>query len=632
MKPSATSENRSQKTHGFGFRLFTAFLIVLVVLGIGVWWKRSIMMQWVLQRFLDRTSLVSPRISGLQFGFDQAMLSEMEFGIDTGVGRLSAKLAEVGVGYDFRIPKVKTIVVAHAQLKLGYQAAGVAGAKGGGAPFGTLAYPLERLTIENLDFEFDTPWGISRFIGRAEISRDTANLLEAKFEDAKKSFRMEFGPGFRTAKVVAEKTPGNKVFELTADHLDQADRQARLRAGIGALGEWLSTSVLMPETLRAKIAPSVATWIKPNVASVQLDFSTGTADKFHILQGRALLTRDGQYLAGSDLSLTKLGAVDLNAHLDMAVVDLLELVQPWLPEMARAWRFTAGKVQGTSQLRWQDQRLVSGVAHLNAFDVALVAGTVHAVHASINVDMADLSRASLALSGDIPELGFGKEMLARNLYVKAAFQDNQLKLERGVGSMFGGQLEILPTTIDLKQRPILLTLRIRDVDLSQLLATLHYKDLSVSGIVSGELPLRVTGKTVELQDGLLIGARPGVLRYQGPVADKENLAFRALRNLEYHSLQAKVNYQPNGGYHLGLRLEGSNPEVLSGHPIAFNLNLSGQLPELLKKGMMAGDFERAILDAASTASATTNKSTKPLLKPPVGTHQPKPPLADRRSQ
>ena len=95
--------------------------------------------------------------------------------------------------------------------------------------------------------------------------------------------------------------------------------------------------------------------------------------------------------------------------------------------------------------------------------------------------------------------------------------------------------------------------------------------------------------------------RPGVLHYHGPVADQENIAFKALRNLRYHSLQGKLNYKPDGEYKLGLRLEGKNPELFSGHAVAFNLNLSGQLPALLQKGILAGDFDRPILEQVKSA-------------------------------
>jgi hypothetical protein len=185
----------------------------------------------------------------------------------------------------------------------------------------------------------------------------------------------------------------------------------------------------------------------------------------------------------------------------------------------------------------------------------------------------------------------------------------------------------MPDTIRLEQTPILLTLRLHDVDLSQLLMSLHYPNISGTGTIAGELPLQLSAGAIDVQDGSLNGTQPGVLRYVGP-ADSQNIAFKALRNLVYRNLQAKVNYRPNGDYHLGLRLEGSNPEVLSGHPLAFNLNISGQLPELLQKGILAGDLERTILEQAIAKPANLEKSPNTR----TGDQLPKPPPADRRSQ
>ncbi|WP_157199384.1 intermembrane phospholipid transport protein YdbH family protein [Methylomonas koyamae] len=133
---------------------------------------------------------------------------------------------------------------------------------------------------------------------------------------------------------------------------------------------------------------------------------------------------------------------------------------------------------------------------------------------------------------------------------------------------------------------------------------MHYPQLSGTGSVDGELPLKLATGSIELQDGALRGTRPGTLRYQSP-ADDGNLAFQALRNLVYHRLQAQLNYQPSGDYRIGLRLEGHNPEVLSGHPLAFNLNISGQLPELLRRGLVTGNFERAILEQVGQQPAET---------------------------
>ncbi|MDD2723581.1 MAG: YdbH domain-containing protein [Methylovulum sp.] len=617
-------------------RLVMAGVIVLMIIGLAVWWKRSFMMQLALQQFLDRTALLSPKISGFQLGFTQAGLSEMEFGIETGAGLLVARLEDVKIGYhfnvyDFSVPKVKAISVGHARLRLAFPSAGKPAAKGGNGS-GAMVFPLDQLTIENLDFEASTALGLTRFAGSAQIKRGTAEVIEAKFEDAKQSIQIELESGFRTAKVVVEQPPGGKVFELITEQLDQPVQQARVHAGVGALVQWLGTSSLLPETLQAAITTSVKPWIMPNIAMMQLDFNGRASDHFGIVQGKAFLSRDNRYLANTDLSMAKSGAVVVDGRLDMAATEVLELVQPWLPEMTREWHLSSGQIQGVIKLRWQTGRIVSGAAHFKAFDVALATGSVQIENGTINVDSDDLASRSVALFADVPSLAIGKGMTARNLIAKVRYSGHELTVEQGMLSIYDGLVEVLPATVNVGQRPVLLTLRVRNVDLSQLLSSLHYKDLTATGTVNGELPLKLGVDSIELLAGSLNGTRPGVLRYQGPVADKENLAFRALRNLEYHSLQAKVNYRPNGDYHLGLRMEGGNPEVLSGHPLAFNLNLSGHLPELLQRGFMAGDFERVILEEAKPKPAKTKKSAKPLLNPPVGEQQPKPPPADRRSQ
>ena len=164
---------------------------------------------------------------------------------------------------------------------------------------------------------------------------------------------------------------------------------------------------------------------------------------------------------------------------------------------------------------------------------------------------------------------------------------------------------------------------VRELDLSRLLATLSQPGLSGSGRVGGTLPVRLSADSIELEEGRLMGDGPGVFRYRGP-ADDGSLAFRALRNFVYRQFQARADYRPNGDYRIGIRLEGHNPQVLAGHPIAFNLNLSGQLPELLQKGILAGDFERPVLDLYESANAAPKSRTE--------REQRKPPPADRRDR
>ncbi|MDP2904171.1 MAG: YdbH domain-containing protein [Methylovulum sp.] len=635
-KPSLASKNSSQYRRGLKYRLVMACCIALMVIGIALWWNRLSMMQLALQQFLEGTPLLSPKFSGFQFGFDQAVLSEMEFGIGTDAGVLSVKLENIKVGYHFGVygfnaPKIEAINIGHARLKFAYPVAYQPRVKDE-ALSGTMAYPLGLLTVGILDFESNTPWGLARFAGSMEINSGKADVVEAKLQDAKYTIQIEFGPGFHTAKVIAEDMKGGKIFDLDAWHLGQPNKSARLRAGVGASVNWLSTSTLMPETWRAAVAASIVPRMASGMSAMQLDLTAGTPDNFGTVKGKALLTRDSRYLARTDWAMPKPGTFDVDGHLDLAAMEVIEFLKPWLPEMASVGRLTDGNVQGTLNLRWQSRRIISGTAHLKVSDVALTAGQLRLGHGTIEAEINDFTNPTVTVSADVPALDLGKGMVARNFIFKAHFLGHDLTLERAGLSLFGGLLEVLPSTVKTDQRPVLLTLRASNIDLPQLLSSLHYKDLTATGTINGEFPLRLALDSIELQDGLLNGIRPGVLRYQGPVADKENIAFRALRNLEYHSLQAKVNYRPDGDYHLGLRIEGSNPQVLSGHPLAFNLNLSGHLPELLQRGFMAGDFGRVILEEAKPKPANPKKPVKPLLKPLVGEPQPKPQPAGRRSQ
>jgi len=625
MKSFLSSKPQPPRTSKLGSRILSGILIVLILLGLAVWWYRSTVMQLILQRYLDRTVLLEPKISGFRFGFSQAELSAIEFGFETGTGLLTAKLEEVSISYDFSVPKVEAINIGQAQLAFKYHAGVKAEIKSKAT--GGLAYPLDQLTIGKLDFAADTPWGVSQFAGNAEILPGKANSITAKFHDSRQSMLIELESGFHNAKLTIKDAQGKTIFSLNTENLDQPDKQATLDAGFGSLVDWLGTSPLIPKKLQTMLMSSGLTRIAPDLSAIQLAVKAGTPDNFGTLQAKALLTQDNHYFANADLSMaTARGTVDIEAYLDTAAKAMAGLLKPWQPKVIQAWQLTDGNVTGNMKLHWQSRRLVSGTAYFKASDLAVLAGSMNIEHGNLSVAMNDVLNRSVTLFANMPALAIGKQMTARNIMVKAHYLDNELILEQGDALVFGGMMKVLPGKFDLNKRPVLLTLLLQDIDLEQLLSSLEYKDLSGTGTISGELPLTISQDSIELQDGALNGTRSGVLRYLGPVADKENIAFKALRNLAYHSFQATVNYRPNGDYHLGLRVEGSNPEVLSGHPLAFNLNLSGKLPELLQKGIIAGDFERAILKAAKA------KPEQPLLKPPSGDHQPKPPPADRRSQ
>ena len=74
-----------------------------------------------------------------------------------------------------------------------------------------------------------------------------------------------------------------------------------------------------------------------------------------------------------------------------------------------------------------------------------------------------------------------------------------------------------------------------------------------------------------------------------------NIGLQALENFQYTDLSGTINYQSDGTYNIAIRLEGENPDLYGGHPIVFNLNIDGSLPELFEAMFITGNFEESIL-------------------------------------
>jgi hypothetical protein len=606
-------------------RTVAVALLVITLFCLAVWWQRAVLLELILQQALKHTILSSPSLSGLSFDYKQAKLAEISFGVATPAGDLTVAMQEVATDYDLEKRIIHSVSIGHAALRFNYHPGDPSATKTTeNAP---ISLPLDRLSVAKLEIDIDTPWGLSSFAGQAEIKRGAADAIDAKFQDARQSLHLKIDPGFSAAKLSVERLPSGNIFELEAQQLDRPAKQISLHAGALGLTEWFSSSLLIPQTLRAKTQTYDVSKLSPLLSATQLSVNAKTADNFASLQAEAVLKRNKQSLVAVDLSMANKQTIDMNGRLDMAASEAFDLIKPWLPAMAASWMVAGGAVLGNLQLHKPSNQDASGTAQLTITDLALTAGAAKVENAKVELNIPELASRAVDLSAEAPTLGLGKDLIARKLNVKARYLDQALTLNQASLALFGGTMEVMPDTILLEQTPILLTLRLHDVDLSQLLMSLHYPNISGTGTIDGELPLQLSAGAIDLQDGSISGTQPGVLRYAGP-ADNQNIAFKALRNLVYRNLQAKVNYRPNGDYHLGLRLEGSNPEVLSGHPLAFNLNISGQLPELLQKGILAGDLERTILEQAIAKPANLEKSPNT----PTGDQLPKPPPADRRSQ
>ena len=144
------------------------------------------------------------------------------------------------------------------------------------------------------------------------------------------------------------------------------------------------------------------------------------------------------------------------------------------------------------------------------------------------------------------------------------------------------------------------TLELHHINLEKILAYTDIDGLEGTGFLEISLPVGSDQAGIFVKNGTFKSAGPGHLAYTKEGVAGSNIGLQALENFQYKSLSGTVNYQSDGAYQIAIRLEGKNPDLYGGHPIVFNLNIDGSLPELFEAMFLTGSFEESILKQIKT--------------------------------
>ena len=180
-----------------------------------------------------------------------------------------------------------------------------------------------------------------------------------------------------------------------------------------------------------------------------------------------------------------------------------------------------------------------------------------------------------------------------NTLLRFELDGPQLRIAEGSLEMAGGRASITPTTIALNAAGQQLTLNVDQLSVSELFTIAGVPGLSGEGAISGTAPITLFPNGIIVDHAKFAAEAPGVLRYdpsQAPAAlstagDSVGLALQALSNFHYKELIVSLDRKLTGDAELGLHIAGSNPNFYNGYPVEFNLNLSGKLDEVLRKGL-----------------------------------------------
>ena len=163
-------------------------------------------------------------------------------------------------------------------------------------------------------------------------------------------------------------------------------------------------------------------------------------------------------------------------------------------------------------------------------------------------------------------------------------------------SALGGRILADPFEYSPGDPVNIIMLRPRSVQLQFMVDLAEFDDISLSGSISGRIPVTINSSTVTVTDGRLESDAPGgVIRYKAGAAAGVNaeigLVSRALGNFQYDSLTSDVNYTETGDLILKMRLSGINPDMDARQPVILNLGVENNIPQLLRSLQATRDIE-----------------------------------------
>lgn len=178
----------------------------------------------------------------------------------------------------------------------------------------------------------------------------------------------------------------------------------------------------------------------------------------------------------------------------------------------------------------------------------------------------------------------------------------RLRIEEGSLRLAGGTVSVEPVTLDPAEARQDLRLAVEDVDLGQMLALADIEGLTGTGRLDGLIPVTLAENDVVIKQGELAAESPGRLAY-APLAppaalqgggETTTLVLSALTDFQYEDLRMTLNREAGGEMLVGIHIRGKNPEFYEGYPVELNLNVTGKLDQILRRGLTGYRVPEAI--------------------------------------
>jgi len=317
-----------------------------------------------------------------------------------------------------------------------------------------------------------------------------------------------------------------------------------------------------------------------------------------------------------------------------------------------------GVVEGQGRIDWAGEQVKSeGTFSTKGMNLAAAFGPVEGL--STTIHFSDLLGMRTAPGQVVTVATINPGVEVHDGVIRYALLSNeQAVIEGGHWPFSGGDLELLPTTLELDARkPRNLAFRVVGLDAGSFINTLELKNVSATGTFDGLLPMVFDATGGRIDGGLLVARQQGDpplvlsstaglsvpcdqtrqsgnLSYVGDVSNAElnafsKLAFDALKNLRYRCLVIMLDGALDGEFVTRLSINGINQGTeearksflarpFLGLPFLFNVRIEAPFRGLLSTAAGLADPTVAIRnslgeqpDDQSTPTGTDGLAVQP---------------------
>ncbi len=252
---------------------------------------------------------------------------------------------------------------------------------------------------------------------------------------------------------------------------------------------------------------------------------------------------------------------------------------------------TRGELQGKSTIRWQPLKITArmslnnGMGHIKDVNFS---GLSFSQDMLIYPFVQSIKPGALAI--DTIDVGLPIHNFSTKISMKHSGKPlPEIILDKTRASILGGIVSNDSIQIDPQNPDLQTTIRLKNIQLADLLTLQQVKGLQVTGSVHGELPIRLDKAGLHVDNGRLTNEKPGGIIEYTPPGDNglknsplTGYALKALEEFHYNLLSASADYKPDGTLEVKLHLEGKSPKLDTDRPVHLNITTEQNLLSLLK--------------------------------------------------